>query len=642
MSTVKHFSVACAALAAQCFAASAIDLASQTPVGRWDNVTSFSINAAETQLVFTLLEANGLEKAYEVVRVEGGWASEKAISSINNYEQGAHIGGLSLTPDGLRLYFHANYRSGKGGFDIYYVDHTPNGWSDPQLVEGISTAQDEKFPSLTPGEQQMYFLRPMDAGDFFNKRQDPERMQMCRALCDEKGKWTKGEPSPVVLNAGYVEDATIVAGGLNVYYSSRTDKKEKSEILKATAECDNVWGKPSVQISDRQSFDFFSPILVGDNLYALHSSSKRREREGMIVKFDASGSAAAAKNLFSEEISIIDATTKKPLNAEVVLYDAISNSVIGRFSCSPNGKCLITAQRNNDMILSIRRKGHSVKDIKISASESKKRFLPEKIELTDKVQLVVNVTDSETSAAVEAKVVAVKTDKTVFRSQKANGKYVLELPLGDDYHIITTAANYKQADLNVGLKGDIVVNRVDRNMTLQPETKSFSLRIIDKETRQPLKAKAQIISTFRNQSINNNKIDLALRIGEKAQIELQAAGYASSSLEITASATTEDKVIELSKISAGFSQKIEGLSFVGSSALIAPNSAAALEKLANWLKTNPEISIEISAGSNLAAQRAANIAKYLVAVTGNSEQIKASSTPSEDNAAKYTVLSINE
>lgn len=645
MSTLKHLSFALAAAAAQCLAARAAEPLQLSQVGRWQNITSFSVDAQETHIVFSVLEAEGRERIYEVQKQNGGWSREEPIAAVNAYDLQAQVGGVCLSPDGHRLFFHANYKSGKGGYDIYYVDRTADGWSEPQIVEGVSSAQDEMFPSLTPGESQIWFMRPMAVGDFLNFRQDAQRMQIYVASKNEKNQWSRAVPASPLLNMGYSEDAVISAAGHDVFFAQRADKKEPAAILHSHQVCPGVWTEPQELIADGAGYDYFNAQMVGNTVYFLRSVTKKRLREGYIVAGSAMGIEGVDKAT-QEEVKIVDAKSLNPLSAKVELVDAITGGVVSSFVAGSDGRCLITAAMDRDMILRVSRDGYTEAEVMLTKTDKNDRRLPAEVKLWGSVSLKVNVSDGASFAPAEAKVVAVRTDKTVFRSEQTGGSYVVDLPVGADYHVIVTAANYAQADFNVNLTCGAMCSQLVRDVALEPLRKQFALRFIDNETRQPIAAQVLIASQRERVSHEGQRADVLLRKGDTYRVGITARGYVPEGLTISVGDQTDDKVVSLLPLSKGLVRAVEGISFAAGTAIIDQQSIEAIESIARMLRDNEGVVIEIAAGgegdTSLGLQRARALAERISTIAGGEPRAVASATPTADKTVRYTVVKTQE
>ena len=74
-----------------------------------------------------------------------------------------------ITPAGDALYFSSKGHRGAGDFDFFVVERMPDGtWGEPQnLGREINTRESERFLSLSPGEDLIYFAR-QDGGRDYN------------------------------------------------------------------------------------------------------------------------------------------------------------------------------------------------------------------------------------------------------------------------------------------------------------------------------------------------------------------------------------------------------------------------------------------------------------------------------------------
>ncbi len=71
----------------------------------------------------------------------------------------------SISPDGKRIYFSGEFKAGKGGRDIWYIEkETDDIWTRPQLIsESNSTASNEDYP-LVVGDTLLFFSSDKEGG----------------------------------------------------------------------------------------------------------------------------------------------------------------------------------------------------------------------------------------------------------------------------------------------------------------------------------------------------------------------------------------------------------------------------------------------------------------------------------------------
>jgi Tol biopolymer transport system component len=120
------------------------------------------------EFFFSVSESSGRETMMRMVRMEGQWSRPQAATFVcagNDCDP-------FFTPDGRRLYFISTRPKSEGGkskdWDIWYVDHTSEGWSQPvNIGPPINSAYDEYYVSLTT-QGTVYFAsnRPGGLGSF--------------------------------------------------------------------------------------------------------------------------------------------------------------------------------------------------------------------------------------------------------------------------------------------------------------------------------------------------------------------------------------------------------------------------------------------------------------------------------------------
>ena len=77
------------------------------------------------------------------------WENPKSVFTDKPFSSICHP---SVSEDGERLYFAADFTSGKGGLDIYMSKKTAKGWGEPvNLGLNVNTKNDELYPSISGG-----------------------------------------------------------------------------------------------------------------------------------------------------------------------------------------------------------------------------------------------------------------------------------------------------------------------------------------------------------------------------------------------------------------------------------------------------------------------------------------------------------
>jgi peptidoglycan-associated lipoprotein len=130
-----------------------------------ENEGTITFNKNYTEAYFTRCTGvNDKADAYckiMVSKIEGdSWGLPRPLPFTKD---DVNYGHPSLSEDGKRLYFSSNDPEGWGGYDIYYLERTPAGWSPPQILgRTINTIGNEKFPVVD--KDTLYFSSDFHKG----------------------------------------------------------------------------------------------------------------------------------------------------------------------------------------------------------------------------------------------------------------------------------------------------------------------------------------------------------------------------------------------------------------------------------------------------------------------------------------------
>lgn len=207
----------------------------------------------------------------------------------------------SISADGHTLYFVSNRKGGYGGYDIWKCRVTEKGWSEPEnLGPNVNTAFDEQSPFIHPDDSTLYFCSNgwpgMGNKDLFVSR------------LDKLGKWQKPDNMGYPINSSGDENGmSITTSGGYAYFASNT-------------------------LSGYGGFD----------IYMFELPEKARPHSVTYV----SG-------------SIVDAITRKPIEASVEIVDLTTNTPVYQSTSSPTqGDFLVTLVTGRDYGLTIFKNGY--------------------------------------------------------------------------------------------------------------------------------------------------------------------------------------------------------------------------------------------------------------------------------------------
>ena len=106
-------------------------------------------------LVFVRGQPGGGADLYQSVRTPDGWTEPEPIESLNT---NADELGPEFTHDGTGLYFYSDRDGSLGGYDIWLVRRSEQGWGEPEhLGPSVNSPFNDYGPALSPNDDRLYF-----------------------------------------------------------------------------------------------------------------------------------------------------------------------------------------------------------------------------------------------------------------------------------------------------------------------------------------------------------------------------------------------------------------------------------------------------------------------------------------------------
>lgn len=621
---------------AYCLPAKADDNILQTQqVGSWTNVVSFAINHNGNYIIMTMKdESTGKDFVYESALDGSNWSTPKKVESLNSIvENGAQIGGVSLSYDQKTLFFHSDMPGGKGGFDIYSCPKTADGWGTPVNLEKINSDKDDTFPTVVPGGERIYFLRHQIQADARQEKKELDRMSIYYADKNAAGEFKRPSITNPALNRGWVEDVVVAKNSKSIIYSSRTDKKEPSRLLYSQIMVGEQVYIPEIIVNANDSYDYYQGQEADGKVYFLRSNNKKRSRVGSIFSAKVP-SRFNIKGTVEEKGSVTVGKDSRPVAANITVYNPTTMQVLGRYnSFHATGEYDMVNNDHSQYMIDVRSPGYSYASYMIDYPEDAKSKLPSQIELFDTIALTISVYDAEIFRPLDSKVIAVRAaDKQIFRSiATEDGHYTFRLPLGSNYNIIATSKNFEENKFMFRLEGDIVFSHFLRELPLSPLKRKVNFRIVNAETNEPILAHIRLKNTSRDENINVPAAaaklpatEIALREGDYYILTVdEAKGYAFHSSMVDMIKFKESEItIPLIPLKVGERINLKDINFETASAELLPESYTELNRLLKLINENPTLRFEISAHTDdvgsasynirLSNMRALSVTNYLL------------------------------
>jgi len=270
---------------------------------------------------------------------DGGFGEPMPISPAINttYNEGAG----TISGDGKTLVFASCDRPRSiGNCDLYISYRTGNNWSPPQnLGIAVNSPEWDSQPSLSADGRTLYFTSTRRGG------QGQEDIYVSRLL--PTGMWstaqnlgkpvnTPGKDMAPFIHAStttlyYVTDGLVGMGGLDVYRSEQTAAGGWGEPRNLGYPLNTFENEASLFITSDNQRGFCSRTRATDEPAA--GSRLMRERPVELFGFNVPPPVKARETSTYTQGRVFDINTKKPLKAEVKLYD-LDTDVLTQFVTS--------------------------------------------------------------------------------------------------------------------------------------------------------------------------------------------------------------------------------------------------------------------------------------------------------------------
>jgi Tol biopolymer transport system component len=179
-----------------------------------------------------------------------------------SFSDGHNITSANFSPDGQRLFYQSIRPGGLGSIDIWYVERSGSGWSEPKnLGAPVNSPGLESLPTFTK-DGTIYFCGELK-GAAFNRG-----IYRSRYI---NGRYQKPELLPEYINTKYLEIYPFIASDESylLFCSTRPSMDEKNRRIYISFRSeDDSWSEP-INLNEQMNFDVQSafPYISPDSKY---------------------------------------------------------------------------------------------------------------------------------------------------------------------------------------------------------------------------------------------------------------------------------------------------------------------------------------------------------------------------------------
>ncbi|WP_345072635.1 OmpA family protein [Hymenobacter fastidiosus] len=261
---------------------------------------------------------------------DGSLGQPVPISTAINtpYNEGAG----TISGDGKTLVFASCDRpNAVGNCDLYISRRTGNNWSKPlNLGRNVNSAEWDSQPTLSADGRTLYFTSTRRGGkgqeDLYVTSLQPDGTWSLARNLGEPVNTPGKDMAPFIHASGttlyYVTDGLVGMGGLDVY--------------RCEQQVSNKWSDPQNLGYPLNTFENEASLFISsDNRRGLCSRSRaaepgvksERERPVELFAFEVPQPVRARETSTYTQGRVFDAVTKKPIQADVQLYDLLTDEL---------------------------------------------------------------------------------------------------------------------------------------------------------------------------------------------------------------------------------------------------------------------------------------------------------------------------
>ena len=586
-----------------------------------------TISADGKTLIFESDRGDGKWMLYQsTLNNNGLWSEPRPIDEINN--ACSFIAGPNLSFDGNTLYYTAFIEGVSKSEDIYYSVREDNGWGKPQKLEGPINLDDgyEGFSSISSDERKIYFMS-LNAEYPFDKKNKENCFEIYVSEKSIKGKWQLPVLLPKSINSGCVRDPKIMADNRTLLFSALTPgEKGKFNLFQTQIQVDKSWSDPIPLDYVNTELNNLAPTIPasGDIMYF--------NSEGDLYTI---GIAPEYRQFFNASIVgyVRNDKTGDGIESEIIVKNTNNLETISIMKSGKNGRFNLVLNAGKNYKIEFKSEGFLSQNFDYNLyylDDYLEEF--KTVKLRSDADLGIIVYDKGLNTAIPADITILENDGPLHSTFKiidyeTSNKNV-QLDINKQYKVIAHADNFHSDTLsvNTALNADLKLK-----FYLAPKTLEYKFNVQDVTSKRKLRSKLTLKNDNKDEIIEGYADEsFFLRQGDQYEILTSGdRGYLLASGKISVPIVTDGETskiiqdnINVDPITVGANLILNNISFATNSDKLSPSSLLGLDRVSEFMKLNPKVSIEISAHSDdvgaasfnqqLSQRRASSVKDYLV------------------------------
>ena len=330
---------------------------------------------------------------------------------------------------------------------------------------------------------------------------------------------------------------------------------------------------------------------------------------------------------------VTDFDTKKPVQAQIVVTDAITSAVLGEYETNSDGRYSIYLKDKGNYRIDYGKDGYSHSNYHL-ATDYYTEDIVKQFDTTifSSINYYLNVFDQEMYSPLTAKISVYDsaTNNLLIDNVQAigEGRYKSQITIGKTYKIHVDCEHFEPRDIYFNAVADVFYNEFEEDVELAPSKKIMILDIDAGTDGDSVLVNVKNLSRNESRTVvahrdKDGNLIVELREGDSYEIDVAKKGYTYSStkVDVGKSNKTQRLNIKLDLLTKNTKMTFNNITFETNSAELNAESFKELNRLIEFMKLNDNVRIELSAHTDdvgpdwynmvLSQKRAQTAVKYL-------------------------------
>lgn len=499
-----------------------------------------------------------------------------------------------LSFSGNALYLSARHET-DSVYELYLARRRNGQWQLPEKIASLATGHDHFSPTVSPDELTLYFIEQQTLNAGTRKQKTVTNLFSSARL--PEAEWST--PAMTAVASGTDSDPLLLHDGRTLCYTAKLDKDRKATYKR----------------------------------YYIHRLDKYNWTLPVEVPVDQE-ETALAEPVMQIRYTVTNSLNAQPLPARIDVYNAVTQQRVASYPTAEDGLIRLTLNRGIRYKLDVHADGFSHcydwRDCERLHMDSVTQLA---VALTPELSIKLRTFDRDNMAYLAPQLIVrnLETGIALTRGIRRNplGDYTMQLPIGRSYSLALSLRGYADTTFYIDTRRDVRFADTELDVLMRGSQTRLTVRSVDDATGEAVAATMQVVNRSQEQEpllvpMPGGTWQSTVHCATSYRLLFSAAGYFFCDTIIE----TPDEEAEMTVIVRQHPLRreeaivLEDIHFEFSSYLLTEDSYDQLRRLAELMRQNPNMRVQIAAhtdnvGSDafnqrLSELRGESVVEYLV------------------------------